>query len=156
MGFNDIEISEGVGANIATHLVTESGVDRHIERIAPGAGQLGDWDDTAAGVTAVGLVSGLSVSAIGRGRIIVGAKCETSVDYTYSFYLVFKNASAVVIGVSATVFATFKHISDGGTPDKKYAAVQCFANDCGATTVELYLVSMPAGATSIDLCMAAL
>ncbi|MCE5199077.1 hypothetical protein LLG39_08880 [bacterium] len=156
MALDELGFTEGVGANVATHVVTEDAKTKHIERIAPGAGQLGDWDNSVTGVTAVGLVSGLSVSAIGRGRIIVGAKCETSLDYSYSFFLVFKNASAVVVGVSATVFATFKQVSDGGSPDKRYASIQCFANDCGATTVELYLVSLPAGATSIDLYMAAL
>ena len=156
MALDDLGFTEGVGSNIATHKITEDAVDKHIERIAPGAGQLGAWDDSATGVTAAGLVSGLSVTTTGKGRIIVGAKCETTTDYTYSFFLVFKNSSAAVVGTSATVIASFKPIDDGGSPAKKYATLQVFANDCGATTAELYLVSLPSGASSIDLYMAAL
>lgn len=156
MALDDLGFTEGSGSNVATHKISEGGVDRHIERIAPGAGQLGAWDDSAIGVTAAGLVSGLSVTATGKGRIVIGALCETSADYTYSFFLVFKNSTGAVVGTSATVIATFKPIDNGGSPAKKYATLQVFANDCGATTVELYLVSLPSGATSIDLYMAAL
>lgn len=142
--------------NIATHSGTENAAEVHLERIAPGAGILGTWDDSAEGVSALGLVSGFSVTCAMRGRIILGAKCNTTADYFYSGFLVFKNSSGTVVGVSATVSPTFKALDDGGSPAKKYATIQCFGNECGATTVEFYLTAFPSGATAIDLYMAAI
>ena len=140
---------------IATHSFTEDAVTKDVERIAPGCGVVGAWDVTA-NVTAVGLVGSFSLPSTGRGRIIIGAKCETTADYFYSAFLIFKSSTGVTLGVSATFSPTFKFHSDGGSPDKKYATVQAFANECGASTVEMYLTALPVGATSIDLYMAAL
>lgn len=140
---------------ISTHSFTENAVEKHTERIAPGCGVAGAWDVTAS-VSAVGLVGSFSLPATGRGRIIIGAKCETTADYFYSAFLVFKSSTGVTLGVSATFSPTFKLHSDGGTPAKKYATVQAFANECGASTVEMYVTALPVGATSLDLYMAAL
>lgn len=141
---------------IATHSGTENATEVHLERITPGAGILGVWDDSAEGVSATGLVSGFSVSCAMRGRIVLGAKCATSADLFYSGFLVFKNSVGTIVGVSATISPAFKVLDDGGSPAKKYAAIQCFGNECGASTVEFYLTALPSGATAIDLYMAAL
>lgn len=68
MATDGLGFTPGTGANVAVHSVTEDAETRVIERIAPGAGQTGAWEDTAT-ATEAGLVSGLSVSTIGKGRI---------------------------------------------------------------------------------------
>lgn len=152
MALDDLGFTEGTGSNIATHKISEGGVDRHIERIAPSAGQLGAWEDTAT-VTTTGLIADFSVSTIGKGRIIVGAKCNTTAELFYKFRMVFKNSSGTVMGVSASVSPKFGALTDG---TNEYAELAVFANDCGATSAELYLEALPAGATTMDIMLAAL
>jgi len=152
MALDDLGFTEGVGANVATHKVSEDGVDRHIERIAPGAGQVGAWEDTAT-VTETGLVSDFSASTIGKGRIIVGAICNTTAELFYKFRLVFKNSAGTVMGVSASVSPKFGALADG---TNEYAELAVFANDCGASSVELWLEALPVGAATMDIMLAAL
>ena len=121
--------------NIATHSFTEAAEERHVERVAPGAGVLGAWDDTAT-ITATGLVADFSVDTTGRGRIIVGCLCE-------------------VVGLSAEVSSALTEVNDGGTPSKRYGTLTVFANDVGASSVQMYVTELPFGATSVDLNMAA-
>jgi hypothetical protein len=83
--------------NIATHSFTEATEERHVERVAPGAGVLGAWDDTAT-ITATGLVADFSVDTTGRGRIIVGCLCEAALATTLKFRLQFKNSAGTVVG----------------------------------------------------------
>lgn len=139
---------------IATHSFTEDAETRHVERVSPGAGVLGAWDDTAT-ITSVGLVADFSVIATGRGRIIIGCLCEGSLDTTLKFRLVFKNSSSAITGLSASVTSTLTALTDGGTPEKRYGTNIVFSNDIGATTVEMYVEELPAGATSVDIMMAA-
>ena len=138
--------------NIATHSFTEDAETRHVERVAPAAGVLGAWDDTAT-VTATGLVSGFSVSSVGKGRIIIGATCNTTALYFYTFRLVFKNSAGSVVGVSASVSPKFGAHNDG---TNEYAEIAVFANDCGASTVEMYVEALPSGATTMTINMAAI
>lgn len=39
MALDELAFTEGGGSNIATHAITEDEKTKHIERIAPGAGQ---------------------------------------------------------------------------------------------------------------------
>lgn len=147
MSSNKIGHTEGVGLNIATYSFTEDSVTKHIERIAPGAGVMAGFDDTAS-VTAVGLVSGLSASSIGKGRIIIGAKAESVANTDFcTLRLVFKNGSGDVIGTSVLTQITFTELTSGGSPDYRYGTVAAFANDCCSSSVEVYVVSIPSGST---------
>ena len=74
---------------IATHSFTEGAEERHVERVAPGAGILGAWDATA-NISAVGLVPNFSVDTTGKGRIIVGVQCEAALATTLRFRLQFR------------------------------------------------------------------
>ena len=152
MGTDGLGFTPGSGANVAVHAFTEDAEARVMERIAPGAGQVGAWEDTAT-VTATGLVSGFSASTIGKGRIIVGAICNTTAELFYKFRLVFKNSAGTVMGVSASVSPRFGALTDGTS---EYAELAVFANDCGASSVELWLEALPVGATTMDIMLAAL
>ena len=140
--------------NIATHSFTEAAEERHVERVALGAGVLGAWDDTAT-ITATGLVADFSVNTTGRGRIIVGCLCEADLAATLKFRLQFKNSVGTVVGLSAEVTSTLTEVDDGGTPAKRYGTLTVFANDVGASSVQMYVTALPSGATSVDLNMAA-
>lgn len=135
---------------IATHTFTEDAETRDIERVTVGAGVVGDWGDTAD-VTATGLVSGLEIVTTGKGRIIIGATCNTTVGYFYTFRLVFKNSLGAVIGVSAAVSPKFGAHNDG---TNKYAELAVFANDCGASSVGVYVDALPVSASTMTLNMA--
>lgn len=100
--------------NIATHSFTEATEERHVERVAPGAGVLGAWDDTAT-ITATGLVADFSVDTTGRGRIIVGCLCEAALATMLKFRLQFKNSSGTVVGLSAEVTSALTEVTDGGS-----------------------------------------
>lgn len=141
--------------NIATHSFTEAAEERHVERVAPGAGVLGAWDDTAT-ITATGLVADFSVDTTGRGRIIVGCLCEAALATTLKFRLQFKNSVGTVVGLSAEVTAALTEVNDGGTPAKRYGTLIVFANDVGASSVQMYVTAIPAAATSVILNMAAI
>lgn len=140
---------------IATHSFTEAAEERHVERVAPGAGVLGAWDDTAT-ITATGLVTDFSVDTPGRGRIIVGCLCEADLAATLKFRLQFKNSIGTVVGLSAEVTSTLTEVTDGGSPAKRYGTLTVFANDVGASSVQMYITALPSGATSVDLNMAAI
>lgn len=141
--------------HIATHSFTEGIEERHVERVAPGAGILNAWDDTAT-ITAVGLVADFSVDTTGRGRIIIGCLCEAALDTTLKFRLQFKNSNGDVVGLSAEVTSTLTEVDDGGTPAKRYGTLTVFANDVGASSVQMYVTELPAAATSAILNMAAI
>ena len=140
---------------IATHSFTEATETRHVERVAPGAGVLGAWDDSAE-VTATGLVSGLSVDCTGRGRIIVGCLCEAALATTLKFRAVFKNSAGTVVGVSAEVSSALSELQDGGSPNKRYGTLTVFSNDAGASSAEVYVTALPAGATTVTVNMSAI
>ena len=140
---------------LATHSFTESSETKHVERVAPGAGVLGAWDDTAT-IIATGLVDDFSVDTTGRGRIIVGCLCEAALATTLKFRLQFKNSAGTVVGLSAEVTSALTEVDDGGTPAKRYGTLTVFANDVGASSVQMYVTELPAAATSVDLNMAAI
>lgn len=141
MSTNKIGHTEGVGLNIASHSFTEGGVTKHMERIAPGAGVMDTFDDTAT-VMAVGLVSGLSVDCTGKGRIVFAVKAATANGDFCTFRLVFKNGNGDVIGTSVLTQSSFTELTSGGSPDYRYGTVSAFANDCGATSAEVYIVQI--------------
>lgn len=140
---------------IATHSFTESAEERHIERVAPGAGILGSWDDTAD-ISATGLVADFSVDTTGKGRIIVGCLCEAALATTLKFRLQFKNSAGTIVGLSAEVTSSLTEVLDGGTPSRRYGTLIVFANDVGASSVQMYVTAIPAAATSVILNMAAI
>ena len=140
---------------IATHSFSEDEETKHVERVAPGAGVLGAWDDTAT-ITATGLVADFSVDTTGRGRIIVGCLCNAALATTLKFRLVFSNSSSQVVGTTAEVTATLTETTDGGSPAKRYGTVTVFANDLGASSAQMYITELPSSATSIDVKMAAI
>lgn len=140
---------------LATHSFTESSETKHVERVAPGAGVLGAWDDSAT-ITATGLVADFSVDTTGRGRIIVGCLCAAALATTLKFRLQFKNSAGTVVGLSAEVTSVLTEVTDWGSPAKRYGTLTVFANDVGASSVQVYVTVLPAAATSVDLNMAAI
>ena len=140
---------------LATHSFSEGGQTKNVERVAPGAGVLGAWDDTAT-ITATGLVADFSVDTTGRGRIIVGCLCEAALATTLKFRLQFKNSAGVVVGLSAEVTSTLTEVDDAGSPAKRYGTVTVFANDVGASSVQMYVTEIPSAATNVVLNMAAI
>ena len=142
MSASKIGFTEGIGLNVASYSFTEDAVTKHMERIAPGAGVLASgWSYTSA--TAVGLVSGLSCSTIGKGRIIVAAKAETGNTDYFGFRLVFKDGAGVVIGTSQLIQPIFTELTSG---DDRFAEVSAFANDICASSVEIYITTLPTSA----------
>ena len=104
----------------------------------------------------MGLVADFSVDTTGRGRIIVGCLCEAALAATLKFRLQFKNSVGTVVGLSAEVTSTLTEVDDGGTPAKRYGTLTVFANDVGASSVQMYVTALPSGATSVILNMAAI
>ena len=140
---------------IATHSFSESSETRHVERVAPAAGVLGAWDDTAS-ITAVGAVADFSVDTTGKGRIVVGCLCNAALATTLKFRLQFKNSAGTVVGMSAEATATLTDVTDGGSPAKRYGTITVFSNDIGASSVQMYVTTLPSGATAVDLMMSAI
>lgn len=142
MSSSKIGFSEGTGLNIASYSFSEDSETKHMERIAPGAGVLASgWAYTS--VTAVGLVSGLSCVTIGKGRIIVTAKAVTGNTDYFGFRLVFKDGAGVIIGTSQLIQPVFtEHVSGSD----RFATVSAFANDCCASSVEIYVTTLPTSA----------
>lgn len=150
MTTNKIQFTEGVGLNVASHSFTEDGVTKHMERIAPGAGVLASgWSYTS--VTAVGLVSSLSCATVGKGRIIVMAKAVTGNTDYFGFRLVFKDGAGVVMGVSELFQPVFgEHVSGSD----RFATISVSANDYCASSVEVYVVTLPTS-NQVSLAVAA-
>lgn len=148
MSTSKMGFSEGVGVNIATYTFMEDGVTKHMERIAPGAAVLSAFDDTAT-VSAVGLVSGFSAVCTGKGRIILGVKAVTTPSDYCSFRFIFKNDSDVVIGTSILLQSVFTEVTSGGSPDYRYGTVTVMGNDCCASTVEVYVVTLSANGSMV-------
>ena len=141
--------------NIATHSFSEESETRHVERVAPAAGVLGAWDN-AAEVTATGPVDDFSVNTSGRGRIVVGCLAMGSQNTTCKFRLMFKNSAGTVFGVSAEATSTLTEVTNGGSPSMRYGTITVFSNDIGASSVQMYVTTLPSGATAVDLMMAAI
>lgn len=140
---------------IATHSFIEDSEEKHVERVAPGAGVLDVWSVTAS-PTATGLVGSFTLDTIGKGRIIVGCLCNAALATTFKFRLVFRNSANQVVGTTAEVTSTLTEIDDGGSPAKRYGTVAVFANDLGASSAQMYITALPAAATAIDVRMAAI
>ena len=142
MSTNKIGHTEGIGLNIASHSFTEDSVTKHMERIAPGAGVLASgWSYTS--VTAVGLVSGLSCATVGKGRIAVMAKAQTGNTDYFGFRLVYKDGAGVVMGVSELIQPVFGEHTSGSD---RFSTISVFANDCCASSVEVYVTTLPTSA----------
>jgi hypothetical protein len=139
---------------IATHSFTEGEVEKHVERVTSGAGVLGDWDDTAT-IAATGLVADFTVPTTGKGRIIIGCLCEGTLATTLLFRLQFKNAAGAVVGLSAEASSALTEVTDGGSPAKRYGTLTVFANDVCASSVQMYVTTLPVGATAVTVMMAA-
>ena len=140
---------------LATHSFSEGGQTKNVERVAPGSGVLGAWDVTAS-PTATGLVGSFTLDTTGKGRIIVGCLCEAALATTLKFRLQFKNSAGTVVGLSAEVTSALTEVDDAGSPAKRYGTVTVFANDVGASSVQMYVTALPSGATAVDLMMAAI
>lgn len=141
MSSSKIGFTEGAGLNIASFAFTEDAVTKHMERIAPGAGVMATFGDSAT-VTTVGLVSSFSVDCAGKGRIVFAVKAATANGDFCTFRLVFKNGNGDVIGTSVLTQSSFTELTSGGSPNYRYGTVSAFANDCGATSVEVYIVQI--------------
>ena len=146
---------------IATHSFEEDTKTKHVERVAPGAGVLGDLSDTAV-VTAVGQVSGLLASTKGLGRIVVECRCQgtgTGVPSgSLKFRLLFYNASNIIVGTSAEVSSDVTGILDMITNDSNiyYCTLTVFSNDAGASSVGVYVTGLPSASLSTQISLAAL
>lgn len=143
---------------IATNSFTEGGETKHTERICPGAGVYPTTpDDTATAVT-TGLVADFFAITTGKGRIVVSGKAETTAGTTFSIQLVYYKTetqeAANIIGVSSTVILTMATLTDGGDPSKRLAGVAVFANDVGARSVGVNIITLTAN-NSVDLAIAA-
>ena len=157
MGSDGLGFTPGSGANIAVHVVSEDSEARVVERIAPGAGALATWawgtDETE--LTATGL-SSIDVDTQGKGRIIVSARAAVAnvdVGQTFAFRLAFYAVDDGLIGFSGAVSPEFTQYDDS---TYQYSTIVAFANDVGAASVGLYLVSFPGSATALDVIVKAL
>ena len=156
MSSDGLGFTPGTGANIAVHVFTEDSEARVIERIAPGAGVLATWAwaTDATSLSSTGLGS-LDVDTQGKGRIIVSARAalaDVDVDDTFTFRLAYYAADDGLIGFSGDVSPEFAEYDDS---TYQYSAIAAFANDVCAASVDLYLVSMPGTATTIDVMVKA-
>lgn len=140
--------------NIATHSFSEGSETRHVERVAPAAGVLDAWEDTAQ-VTALGAVYDFYVNTSGRGRIVVGCIAKGSQNTTCKFRLLFKNSNDEVIGISAEATSDIVIFKEGSINDY-IGTVTVFSNDVGASSVGVYVTALPAGAVYTTLSLSAI
>ena len=140
---------------IATHSFSEGSETRHVERVAPASGVLGDWNYTA-NITAVGAVANYSVDTTGKGRIVVGCICEAALATTLKFRLQFKDSEENVVGMSAEATSTLTEVYNTWTPPMRYGTITVFSNDIGASSVQIYVTALPSGSTGLRLMMAAI
>ena len=132
--------------HIATHSFSEGAETKHIERIAPSAGIVSGWEATKS-VSAVGAVASFSLACVGKGRIVIGAtatSASSAKDDSVSFRLVFKDASGDILGVSAKaecVLTSFEYNS------VRFGTLVVFSNDCGASSIEVFVEAIKAGVT---------
>lgn len=141
---------------IATHSFPEGGETKHTERICPGAGVYPDPPDDTAVATTTGLVANFFAVTTGKGRIVVSGKAETTAGATFSIQLVYykteTQSAANIIGVSSTVILTMSSLLDGGDPSLRLAGVAVFANDVGARSVGVNLVTItPNNSVSLEI-----
>ena len=154
MAQGSLGYTPGTGKQIASYTFSEGGQVVDIERIAPGAGVMDGWDASKT-VSTTGLVGSFAATSTGRGRIIVGAECETTAGTYFTYRLVFKDASDNVIGLSAEISPVFTTMNNGGSPAKQYAAASVIANDVCASLVEMLVVALPVGAANMTVKMSA-
>ena len=141
MSTSDILFTQGSGTSVATHSFIEDGKQKHIERIAPGAGVINSPLPFSS-VSAAGLVQ-TNLDVQGKGRIVVSAKSTTGNTDTFTFRIVYKNNASEVIGTSPLVQSFFTELVDTVSPYYRYATVSVFANDPCAAFVDVYVVTMP-------------
>lgn len=148
MAQNKVGYTEGIGINIASHSFSEDGQTKHMERISPGAGVV-DVMPVFVNVTVAGVAAGISRDVKGKGRIIVMAKAETGAGDYFTFRLVYKDANGSVMGVSKSVQPVFGEYSESTF---RFSIVSAFANDVCASTVEIYIISLPlSGAVQLSV-----
>ena len=140
---------------IATHSFSEGAETKHVERVAPAAGVLGTWDDDAF-ITATGMVSNLTVNTTGKGRIVVGCIAVGASDTSFKFRLVFSNSSGDIIGVSAEAESYITTMLKELTSNYYYGTMTVFANDVGASYVNMYATELPASAMGTYVYVAAI
>ena len=140
---------------IATHSFSEGAETKHVERVAPAAGVLGTWDDDGF-VTAVGMVNNLVVDTTGKGRIVVGCIAVGASDTSFKFRLVFSNSNGDIVGVSAEAESYITTMLKEFTTNNYYGTMTVFANDVGASFVEMYATGLPASAMGTYVYVAAI
>ena len=137
---------------IATHSFVEGSEERHTERITAGAGVLEyDWG-SGVEVSSLGLVSGLSLNVAGKGRIVVLSKTAAASASIFAFRLVYYSTASPstsgILGLSALITCSVTELRDNAIPLRRFAPAAIFANDIGASSVGIYVESLP-GASSI-------
>lgn len=141
MSASEIKYTEGIGANIATYLISEGGKPKHIERIAPAAGVVENRGNDIS-VSATGLV-GQTLLVEGCGRIIISLRsATTSATDICAFRLIYIAKDITFIGTSVLTQAIFSEFVDSG---ERYAVASVFANDVCAYRVQPYIVALPSG-----------
>lgn len=131
---------------IATYTFSEASQTKHIERIAPSAGVVSGWEATKS-VSAVGAVASFSLACVGKGRIVIGAtatSASSAKDDSVSFRLVFKDSSGDILGVSAEAECVLTSFEDNSV---RFGTLVVFSNDCGASSVEVFVEAIKAGVT---------
>lgn len=152
MGTDSIGFTEGDGTFIATHKISEDGVEKELERIAPGAGVFDsfNWTSDKFDITAVGLDTN-SIPTAGKGRIVITPRAlsaNVTALTTLAIRVFFYATDGTLIGPSGIITPEFAEYIEGST--YIYGTPVVFANDVGAASCKIYLVSFPGSATSVS------
>jgi hypothetical protein len=143
--------TEGIGVRkLATYRFSEDGVDKDVERIAPGCGVLQTFA-SALGVNAVGKVAATEIPCAGKARIIVKARSATGAADSMAFVLVYKAFDGSIIGPTLLSYSQFSTVQEDG---KALATAMAFSNDVCASSVYIHLLTLPAS-SNVDLFIAA-
>lgn len=149
---NGLRYTEGIGdRQLATYRFLEDGVNRDVERIAPGAGVLDEFT-SEVGISVIGPRPYTEITCRGKGRIVVKFRAATGATDLCSFYLVFKAANGSIIGTSPLVYAAFTTVVEDS---KSVAVASVFSNDCCASFVYVDIVGLPQNG-SVDVFIAAI
>ncbi len=139
--------TEGAGANIATHAITEGGETRHVERVAPASGVI-EAPTTAsiAATSTVGLYPAAEyLDCQGKGRIVINSVLSVSGE-SAGFRIAFYDASATLIGYTEEQTITDSEMDTGSST--YWGELIIAANEVGAASYKIRLTTIPDTAQS--------
>lgn len=146
-----VAFTEGAGTNIATHAITEGGETRHVERFAPGSGcvDMPTTEDISA-VSVVGFYPTTAyLDCVGKARIILNPVLSV-LDETAGIRIAFYDGDSNLIGFTEEVSTVATDMVNASSA--YYGEVIIIANEVGASSYKVRIVTAPATGTVSFMC----